>query len=269
MITKFISLRTLILLVLGLITIVAIDILLRLWFFYNFHLLFDAASFNNVATPLVSLISVVFLYLAFAQSRKQNRIANSQNLKLNFDADFQSLKDILSVDVTDRLYGSLGINSQTTPPISNVTSLNYIDELRRTIDLIRADSQFQEDNDFFLTNPTEQKDLAYYIKRNYYWNLRYILAFNYYPIVNYNAIEIFLSRIINSELLDTDRNHFKSKVESEFLKKYFSFIMFESDIRLPDVLQSNGKNIKWDSYKNIGIDKYYKPFRQMLKQNLE
>jgi len=57
------------------------DLLSGIWYWNRLNLKFDSGEFNNILTPLLTLIATPIYAFALYTTIKQNKIAHRQNLK--------------------------------------------------------------------------------------------------------------------------------------------------------------------------------------------
>ena len=85
--------KNLVLLLLAIIIVLLlVDIGTGIWYYNRPHLSFSPSNFNNIATPIIGIISIGIYSLALFISAKQTLIIQSQNLKPHFERDFERLK---------------------------------------------------------------------------------------------------------------------------------------------------------------------------------
>ena len=74
-----------------LITLVLVDILTRFFLWKGLNLVFNASNFNNIVTPIATVVAIGVYYNTLRNLIKQTEIIQSQNMKPFFEAKLKNL----------------------------------------------------------------------------------------------------------------------------------------------------------------------------------
>ena len=181
------------------ITILFVLILVVLWLSKNcFFLDLENSDFNNLLTPLISLITVILLILTLSSSQDFNKKQLSLNEYNIFLQDFELIKTKLenltfSVDVS-------GFSENFKTILSESNGINYLQLFSQFLNIELSD--------------------ASNTKTNLIGKFRSGVIF---PLIrNYRDLGLFLSEVINNDTLSTKyKKKFYLKVEQLLLQNYF------------------------------------------------
>jgi len=232
------------------------DILLRLWFWNDLHLLWSPENFNNVVTPVGTVISTVLFFIALILTIKQNKIIVSQNEKANFEHEVKDLKEKLELDISNSILMNTGVTSQSEI-FKGVTSLNYLDKVQQAIDRLFASSQYRIDLKYFENKETMHASEL--VTRDYYRDVRLLLTFSKFQVTKYYHVTNFIDDINQSKMLEVDKAFIKRKIRV-FVDQYTSFVQHSADIAVPDIYDSVDNQVPWKKYRDTGFDRFYTTF---------
>jgi len=74
-----------------LIILISIDLSTGIWYWNKLNLKFDSNEFNNIATPILTMIATPIYALALYTTIRQNKITLSQNLKPFYEKEIDNL----------------------------------------------------------------------------------------------------------------------------------------------------------------------------------
>lgn len=100
-------------------------------------------------------------------------------------------------------------------------------------------------------------------KRAYYDDLRFVMAFSYFPTAKYHEVGFFLDQVNASELLESDKAYFKTKTVTYCLERYFNFVIHRGGVEVPDLFQ-DGVEVSWKPFRATGFDRFFTVFRDKL-----
>lgn len=198
--------------------ILIIDIALRYWYFNNFHLVYDSLIFNNVVTPIFTIISVLIYSFALFTALNQNKVILSQNIKPFYEREIEKLL----IHGKEIRFMSLTAEEEESGKIDAFNYLNFINE---KLLILSNDAHYNKDYDDFKNGIL--KDRSWYKNRSYRNELFFLNQFifgissvSYF----YKKIEQLISEINESKLIEEDKILLKRHIFRTFLKDYMSFI---------------------------------------------
>jgi len=202
-----------------LIILIAIDIGTGIWFWNRENLIFDSATFNNVATPLLTVSAIIIYGIALNTSMKQNKIILSQSLKPQYD---ELISDLYSKgSQRTQFFEFEGVDFSYSP-------LNYIPKIIKALHLLRNNDEYIED---IRKRRDGEKDVFRNFTQKSYFGLVTFLS-EFTMGVNsvsfyYNDIKNLIQEINKSQLIDQDKELLKKKIKRLFLAEYFALIKLE------------------------------------------
>lgn len=248
-----------------------IFILIRAWFIFDLEqyyngLLNTSTLFNNFITPIAAVISaVLFIRLALRQNemiKNQTSIIQSQNLKQNFEKEFNDFITIeMEKDISDKVSFAIGVHKdddlEKLRMLEGLNSTNYIVRIIESINKLRDSKEFHQDLD------KRNLPSAYYLKRDYSFDLRFLLNVVGFPFVKYDVLLDYLDNVNKSGMLDVDKRFIKNKVKAAWINDYYKLVLFESDLKLPNIYEQKPE-VNWIEYTYCGVNRYYKDFIMAL-----
>lgn len=211
-----------------LIILVAIDIGTGIWYWNKLNLKFDSTEFNNIATPVTSIISFAVVFFALFVSIKQNKI----NVSLSIKPYFERKIDLLLAEAENtKLDDAIAANLF---PEDNYNGINYVDSIVKATKLLERSDQFRDDfRDF--ENTAVPKSMEYYQARDYYkvvfFLTQFTMGFNMFGSSKAKIQNLF-TEIKTSKLISEDKDFLQRRIKAEILQKYLSFIENEKKFRI-------------------------------------
>ncbi|WP_290834428.1 hypothetical protein [Flavobacterium sp.] len=245
-----------------LIILICIDLSTGIWYWNKLNLKFDSSEFNNVVTPLLTMVATPIYAWALYTTIKQNKITLSQNLKPFYEKEIDNLvlkgKKIKFED--SKLFGKKKINA-----------LNFVKYISKCFVNLSLNEQYREDYENYKKGKKFTKD--YFFSRNYIDELMFISNFT----MGIGGIFFFhsdISSLINkikvSKLIKEDKDLLKTRIYSEFLAQYMAFI--EIDIKhniapkFPDIYPSQKlAEIEFKKLSETGLNVTYKSLKKEYK----
>ncbi|MEJ0030009.1 MAG: hypothetical protein WDO15_06415 [Bacteroidota bacterium] len=200
------------LLLLVFIVLIAIDIILRFWFFAGLHLAFDSVNFNNILSPIVGIVSIFIYSYTLILLIKQNQIIQSQNLKPHFEEEFKRVERLMSEDEVPPSFKSRG----------KINGRDITLELTKTYYLLLFNTEFSKDKSDFHNNIKYNKD--YYEKRSYRADLEFMTFFSLAGLLCLEPVVELVNEINTSPLHKSDKIYYRKRVKNEFAQRYLDFI---------------------------------------------
>ena len=148
--------------VLGLVLILLIaDILTRLFLLNSLDLSFESSSFNNIITPVFTIIASLIYGCALYNTINQNKILLSQNLKPYFENEIERL---IKKSKKTQVNKALLENKVELPKKINIQ--NYIDILFKVFIALSKNVEYISDLNQFKKGKIFTNE--YFITRSYY-----------------------------------------------------------------------------------------------------
>lgn len=247
------------LLLVTLIIIISSDLIVRVWFNKNLDLLFDSVIFNNVVTPLFTIISVIIYSVALFLTISQTKIILSQNIKLFYEKEIEKFIDKAeNTKIESILFEE-----------ENVNALNYITYISKTfMKLIRNKEYIEDINQF--KNECDL-DIEYFINRSYIKEVLFLSDFTMgvSPIhFFYQDLEEFIIEIDNSKLIEEDKKLFKKQIKRIFVAEYLALVNSRTITLLPEIPlifgNTNSPKIVYKSLTQTEFNQYSEFFNKNL-----
>ncbi len=224
----FIKKTVFISLIIILIILVAIDIGTGIWYWNRLNLKFDSTQFNNIATPIVSIVSFIIIFFTLLVSMRQNSINLSLSIKSYFERKIDLLLDeAKNTKLNDAIVANLF-------PNENYNGINYVNSIVKSIKLLERNEQFKDDYREF-KELGNSRDREYYKERDYYKIVLYLnqftLSFNDFGSL-YNQIQNLFVEINTSKLISEDKYFLQRRIKAEILQDYLSFIEKEKKYKI-------------------------------------
>jgi len=197
------------------VVLLLVDIAVHVWFGNRYHLKFDDATFNNVVTPIVSVITAIaFVYISFNQNKlvlRQNKIIISQGLKPYYEQLVKKL--IAKFKKTEFKY--------STDDDMKYNGINWTDILQRTLHETFITNDYEEDlKDYQLGN---RKPFSYYRSRSYFSSLNSVDTILYKMEERYKGLRTLEYQITNSNLIGEDIEQLNRKIHFGVLEEFFKY----------------------------------------------
>ena len=75
------------------IILLVIDIFTGIWYWNRNNLIFNPVNFNNILTPILTLLAIIIYGIALFTSIEQNKILHNQNIKPYYLKEIKNLKN--------------------------------------------------------------------------------------------------------------------------------------------------------------------------------
>lgn len=203
-----------------LIILVLTDLIIGIWYWNKMNLQFNSSEFNNILTPIVSLVSFGVLIYAVLVSVRQNRITLSSNIKPHFENKIQSILNTLKNTTIDDFLAISLFPGQT------FNGLNYMNAVVESMNILRMDKDYQKDYKLFIDEGKVYKHDDYRNK-NYFSVLYFVsnYAMNDHPYSSCNEqIKKLCVEIKKSKLINEDKKYLIEHIKKELVLKYLMFL---------------------------------------------
>lgn len=232
--------------------LLAIDILVRVMF--NFHLTFDATNFNNILTPIATIISMgLFVWISLRQDKWVRRQNNKTHIERSFITALERLKE-------DFTHYPLPRNS------GYCNGLNFWAEIIKHLGKVTSSVEYLND----LSD--HQKGIIrpwYYFKyREYYDSLLFLTQFKE-ATKFYDPVEALINEIISLDLDEVDKNFFIKRIINEMIESYYSFYAnlnqkdFE-DSKLVPLINHKADSVEFKDFYKTEFGSYFEFFKQTI-----
>jgi|GEM_PF-4114447 len=211
------------------------NLIVWFWFAKDMHLEWDAPNFNNVVTPIATVIALAVYGYALLQTIEQNKIILSQSFKPHVEREFDRLTKQFIEEQTNFKTGD------------NFNDRDLMGTLKIYVQIIENNKEYRQDisdwKDGILHTQDELESRTYY-KR--------LLFFEGMTVVDYSSIFQLIDYIDNSDqLLESDRNDYKRRIVVEFVGKYLTLIehLTKNPFYIPDYFWVfGGEKVEFISY---------------------
>jgi hypothetical protein len=228
MIKKFITIALLVLVLL----VVSTDIIIRFWYEE-----FDSVKFNNLATPIVTLISLMVFLAALYFPYKQNQIIMSQHLKPDFIDRIKSIKEELRKAEIPFKHN----NGLLEPPTEEkCNGLDFPSLVGKSLYDLTNNKAYVKDQRAIQKG--EKFDIDYFEQCSYYNYIMFFAHFTSGEFANYfryNEIKSMIEEIEFSELLPVDKLSLNKYIKTELLANYLGYIKGLNSLtsmpKIPDI----------------------------------
>jgi hypothetical protein len=234
------------------ILLLTIDLVTGVWFWNRNYLEFSSQLFNNILTPIISLIAVIIYSFALYQSIKQNKIMHSQ-YRILFS---QNIKPYYEKEIEFLLTKAEGLTIKNLTLELGQTSfnaLNYTSGIYSAISLLIYNQEFQEDVKSYKDGNKFKYD---YLEKRSYYNC-FLFLTQYLTIMNpidsfYSESKSLIEEIKLSNLLSEDKTMLKKRINRLLIKPYLDLVLF---------FNSN-KNFIFPIYNPLKPEIEFKPFSE-------
>lgn len=196
------------------------DLITGIWYWNRLNLKFDPANFNNIFTPLFTIIATIIYAFALFTTINQNKIILSQNIKPHYEKEIENL---VTKARELKINGEIANDGE---PIE-INALNYIKVINDTIIKLSQDNEFLEDYTKYENNELLTRD--YFKSRNYFGKLLFLSEFtigiNQVSFL-YQEIKLLIQEINQSKLISEDTELLKKQIKRYLLSEYMAFIDF-------------------------------------------
>lgn len=196
------------------------DLITGIWYWNRLNLKFDSEKFNNIITPLFTIIATIIYAFALFTTINQNKIILSQNLKPLYEKEIEIL---ITKSRDIKIKGEITNDAE---PIE-ITALNYIKAINNTIINLSQNNEFIEDYSKYKNNELLTRD--YFKSRNYFGKLLFLSEFAFginQVSFLYQEIKLLIQEINQSKLISDDKELLKKQIKRNLLSEYMAFIDF-------------------------------------------
>ncbi len=238
------------------------DLTTGIWFWNRENLFFDSTKFNNITTPLISIIALIIYTIALFTTINQNKIILSQNIKPHFEREIEEL-----VKKAEEIKFIYTYNQE----IKEYNALNYISGITLTYRNLRLNADFIND----YQNPDNIPKTYNNLKtRSYFGSILFLsdIGLGFELGFFYSELQNVIKEINLSQLIETDKDHIKKRIFRTFLNEYFALIEYEkktdsNKFMVESVLIENYEiNIKWTKFSEARVSEHYKWFSEEFKK---
>jgi len=180
--------------------LLAIDISVRFWFCRGLNLVFNPENFNNILTPIATIISVA-LFVGF--SVYQSRIIVSQNLKSQYQDQIRKMTQAF-----DEKAGTLH---------NNLTTFELIGEMSNVI-ILQVSDEYKKDIQDFQSGTRQNR--AYFETRLYFPEFRNLNSLFLYGMPHFHRVRKLITDIETADLRRDDRKFILQQVEDDLLWEF-------------------------------------------------
>lgn len=233
-----------------LVVLVTIDICIRLMF--NFHLTFDSTNFNNIITPIATIISVgLFVWISIRQDRWVRRQNNKSHIEKSFNDTIEVLKKYLFKTPTE--------NAQ----LNALTGLNFMNQVRVSVSGIRYNGSYLSDLEE--SKAGTERPLSYYEGRDYFEHVLILNKLSKLFILE--PVSTLIWEISKIDLDETDRAYFKKRIYNEMVSDYCLFFeTYDGDLSkpnlfIPDIKAKNTMSVPFVDFYSSAFKYYYNEFK--------
>lgn len=247
------------LLLVTLIIIISSDLIVRVWFNKNLDLLFDSVIFNNVVTPLFTIISVIIYSVALFLTISQTKIILSQNIKPFYEKEIEKfINKAENIKIESILFEE-----------ENVNALNYITYISKTFIKLIRNKEYIEDVTQFKNGC--DLDLEYFTARSYIKEVLFLSDFTMgvSPIhFFYQDLKEFIIEIDDSKLIEEDKKLLKKQIKRTFVAEYLALINLRTITLLPEIPlifgNTNSRKIVYKRLTQTEFNQYSEFFNKNL-----
>ncbi|MGW8123820.1 hypothetical protein ACV07N_14275 [Roseivirga echinicomitans] len=242
----------------ALIVLVAIDIITGIFFWNREYLFFDSTLFNNITTPIISILSLIIYSAALLFTIKQNKIIFSQHMRPYFEKqinriqfEYETEKIDTSFITTDKEYNGINYPNLIAQQLLELTKSNDYN-----LDLV----------EFKKGNYLQKK---HYESRDYFGIVMFLSQFlgGVYTSFKYDRIRELVAEIEASKMLDEDKLMLKKTIKKDLVINYVSLIKSEDswqEISPPFPILFNPNSDKIE-FKNISETNFRNSYDWLIK----
>ncbi len=212
-------------------------------------------EFNNIITPILTIIATVIYAWALINTIKQNDIILSQTIKPHFEGEIE--------DLLNEARGVI-LDSRTLKINHEIHALNYVREVNNSLARLCKDEHFLKDLESFENN--NSINYSTLKERSYFGE---ILFLNQLITMNgvdffYGNVKLLLEEISQSKLIEVEIELLKKKIYRKLLNEYMAFIKFcdENKAFVPKIpFLKDAKSIEYKSLSDTSFRRYYDLFK--------
>lgn len=253
-------------LLLILIALIITDIITGIWFWNKYNLIFNAANFNNIITPILTLIAIIIYGLALFTSIKQNRIIYDQSILPYYLDEIKKLKK----KAKNKNFDTLNLFEG-----KKVNLLNFTTHLFSAITNLTKNIEFLKDYEDFKNGI--ERNFEYFKTREYFNYLMFIYEFTIGFDIKFNFIDVkqLVEQIDSSELIKNNKTILKKRIKRELhIQEYIAFVEFFDKnsgkiaplipMTLESILKNNGQKVMFKSITDTSLKEPYEWYKNNL-----
>jgi hypothetical protein len=245
------------------ITLLLIDIFTGIFYWNRLNLLFDSSEFNNITTPIISVVSFIVYSLALFLAFKQNKTILSQHLRPYYEREInRTINELEKEKIDTEIINTDG---------KEYNGINYPNLISDQLIVLTKNSDYLKDITDF-DNGIEFKT-EYLKERSYYPIIVFLSQYTIglYNKFRYDYLKELIEEIDEAKLLNEDKIILKKRIKKEILSYYMSFVDFEqtSIIETPPIPNiydfSNRNKIEFKKISDSNFKDHYEWFKEKLK----
>jgi hypothetical protein len=232
--------------------LVAGDIATRLWLGYDFPIEFSVTGttiFNNIVTPIAAIVSA---WLFVGLTRRQQRLAESQNIRTHFEREFDRIGALLREE-------KYSLNGK------KYSAMNCWALAWELASVLTNDQDYMTD----LTELREnERPLGRDIMQRSYWKFIKDIVPLIDGVSEFEAVEEFVREINQSpRLLEEDKAQYRLRIRNEFIGRYMSNFDVLTSINAfsfpnPMTFDQEGR-LEWMQIGETGMGKHQRTFKDL------
>ena len=216
---------------------------------------FDPSYFNNIVTPIATVISIGLYFYALKLMTKQNAIIGSQNSYPFIDMQFNQTKKVLEKLVA----------IQPPVPDKNCTAFNCAANIYETMLKVRSNKEFISDEIDYLSGIRRPR--SYYEDRSYFSEICFLTHYCFFGISEYSSVVSLIEEIEKSKLEDEVKLQFKKRILNELVSEYVNIMVIwdvsPESYQIP-MINLDEKNVKYESILSTNYRNHFDYFKKKL-----
>jgi hypothetical protein len=245
------------------ITLLLIDLLSGIWYWNRLNLIFDAAIFNNLLTPIMTVLATIIYGWALFTTINQNKIILSQNIKPYYEKEIAKYVLKTKENKIDEKFIFDG---------EDINCLNYVKYIAKTYYILMENEEFNVD---YIQCEKGKVITREYIKnRSYFKELLFLYNFSFgiNPVeFLYSDIKTLIIEINGSKLIEEDKNILKKEIYRNLVLEYVKFFEMDTDSvlsfpKIPFIYQDfNSDTVIWKRLSETSFNNHYNFFKKELE----
>jgi len=201
------------------ITLLAIDLIICVWYKNELHLIFDAANFNDISTPILTFISIIIYGIALRVTINQNKIILSQSLIRHYEKVVEELttkaKEIKLEGAHIEKYKDIKIDA-----------FNWVTVVSEILADLSLNKEYNED--FKKFKESNSLGQPYLMNRSYYGQVIFLTQFSTINKIWFfhDDVKLLVQMINQSKLISEDKELLKKQIKRTFLAEYIALVKF-------------------------------------------
>jgi hypothetical protein len=218
----------------------------------------ESTIFNNIATPVATIVSIGIYAWTLVILIQQNRIAHSNNLKPYFERRFDFVLNKLNErSIKYRYYTDL------------FNSFEILDIIYNDLREVAGNGGYLMDLQNYKSNfSLRVKDIESY--NTYIGNyVDHLYPFCNYGIPRFNLVSSLVEQLNESDLMEMDKVNFKEQIKTEMIEPYIKFIgrilIVKDQFLIPFIYEADENDIvPWKPIIQTKISNHYDFFLKEL-----